>query len=118
MKNSNNTKNPINKRFPEGGVKFYNSIIFYFPWLLKEMLLSSIGVAKLVLTPKKLEPKILKVKTGIKSNIGKVIFANSITLTPGTFTIDIEKDSVLVHYLVHQKGDVERMEKKVRGILC
>lgn len=118
MKNSKKPQNPVSKRPAEGGVKLCHSIIFYFPWLIKEMLISSIRVAKLVLTPKKVEPKIVTLKTGIKSNIGKVIYANSITLTPGTFTIDIEKDSLTVHFLVHKDGELDEMEQKIRGILC
>lgn len=118
MKKTDNVQNPIDKRHREDGVKFYHSVLFYFPWLIKEMLLSSLEVAKLVFTPKKIDPKIVSVETRIKSKAGKVIYANSITLTPGTFTIDIEKDSLLVHYLAAKDVGGDQMEKKVRGILC
>lgn len=117
MKKDNNIRNPINKGLAEEGVKFCNSIFFYFPWLLKEMLLSSLEVAKLVFTPKKIDPQIVSVKTRINSNAGKVILANSITLTPGTYTIDIEKGSLIVHCLYKQEGAFKRMEQKVRGTL-
>lgn len=118
MSKKENTKNPIHKGSRDGGVKIYHSIFFYLPWLLKEMLISGLEVAKLVLTPKTIDPKIVKLKTNLDSSAGKVIYANSITLTPGTFTIDIEKDSLLVHYLVKPKGDDNQMENKVRGIIC
>lgn len=119
MKKNNKPKNPITKRPSKNCVKIYNSIFFYFPYLFKEMLISSLEVAKLILTPKKIDPKIIEIKTKIDSKMGKVILANSITLTPGTFTIDIEKDRLIIHYLVGPKDEEEnQMEKKIRGFLC
>lgn len=71
----------------------------YAPWLAKEIVVSNIEVAKIVLLGLPLKRNLVVVKSGQKSELGKVIFANSITLTPGTVSVDMESDSVIVHAL-------------------
>lgn len=72
--------------------------ILYIPWLFYQIALSNLHVARLALGPKRLiDPKIIKFKTKLESDISLVALANSITLTPGTITVDI-KDGV---YYVH-----------------
>ncbi len=70
----------------------------YIVFLIKEILMSNIAVAKIVLSPNMpISPGIVKFKTPLKKDIFKVFLANSITLTPGTFTIDIIGDYYYVH---------------------
>lgn len=70
----------------------------YIPWLIYQIYLSSIHVAKIVLSPKMpVQPHIIKFKTKLESDISLVTFANSITLTPGTITIDIKDGEYYVH---------------------
>ena len=70
----------------------------YLVFLVKEIIMSNIAVAKIVLNPKMpISPGIVKFKTPLKKDIFKVFLANSITLTPGTFTIDIIDDYYYVH---------------------
>ncbi len=72
----------------------------YIPWLLYQIVLSTIHVAYLALHPKMLDqidPTIVTFKTKLKSNIARVALANSITLTPGTITIRIEDGVFYVH---------------------
>jgi len=72
----------------------------YIPWLLYQIVLSTIHVAFLALHPKMLDnidPTIVTFKTKLQSNIGRVALANSITLTPGTITIRVEDDIFHVH---------------------
>jgi multicomponent Na+:H+ antiporter subunit E len=74
----------------------------YVPWVLKEILLSTLHVAWLALHPamkKKIAPRIVTFKTHLKSDLARIILANSITLTPGTITIRIEDDIFTVHAL-------------------
>jgi len=53
-----------------------------------------------VLSPKMpINPQIVKVPTALKSDFSKLILANSITLTPGTLSLDVEDDGVLVHWV-------------------
>jgi multicomponent Na+:H+ antiporter subunit E len=74
--------------------------ISYVPWLLYQIVISTLHVTFLALHPKMLkqiDPTIVTFKTKLKSNIAKVALANSITLTPGTITIRIEHDVFYVH---------------------
>lgn len=72
----------------------------YIPWLLYQIIVSTIHVAYLALHPRMLDhidPTIVIFKTKLKSNVARVALANSITLTPGTITIRIEDDIFHVH---------------------
>ena len=75
-------------------------LICYIPWLLYQIVLSTLHVAFLALHPNilnKIDPTIVTFKTKLKSNIAQVALANSITLTPGTITIRIEDGVFYVH---------------------
>ena len=86
------------------------SIIFTLPsyliWLAKEVVLANISVAKCVWRGKEsISPRTIEVSASQKSDLGKVIYANSITLTPGTVSIDLEGDKILVHALDAESAD-------------
>ena len=75
-------------------------LLIYFFWLIKEMMLSNILVCYYIISPKaKINPSVIKVKASQKSEVGKVLYANSITFTPGTVTIDVNGDDLVVHVL-------------------
>ena len=81
-------------------------IIVYWIWLVIEIVKANIDVAKCVLFPKKhLKPSLFVAPISQKSDLGKVIYANSVTLTPGTVTVDLYDDNILVHALT--KGTAE-----------
>ena len=72
----------------------------YLPWLMKEIVVSNLAVAKVILSPSlPIHPRILRVDGKQKTPIGQVIYANSITLTPGTVTLDVRDNKFLVHAL-------------------
>jgi multicomponent Na+:H+ antiporter subunit E len=72
----------------------------YWPWLSVEIVKSSIDVARRVLSPSMpISPTVFQVRAGQKTTIGRVVFANSITLTPGTVTLDVDGDRLTVHAL-------------------
>jgi len=74
--------------------------IKYLPWLVYQIILANIHVAYLALSPKMpIEPRIIKIKTKLKRDLALVTFANSITLTPGTITVDIKEGVYDVHAL-------------------
>ncbi len=80
--------------------------ITYIPWLVYQILLSNIHVAYLALSPKMpIEPQILRFSTKLESDISWVTLANSITLTPGTITMDIKEGEFLVHALSKKVAD-------------
>ncbi len=92
----------------------------YFPWLLKEIIKSNMHVAQLILTnSKKIHPQLVTIKPSQKSNAGIAVHANSITLTPGTISIDIEDDKLLVHALSKHTaqgildGDIDKQVTKL-----
>lgn len=81
--------------FPLKLVKF---VFIYLPVFIWKLVLANLDVARRVLSPKiPLNPGIVKVDTKLKGEIGKLTLANSITLTPGTLSIDVEEDSIFVH---------------------
>jgi multicomponent Na+:H+ antiporter subunit E len=76
------------------------SFVTYCFWLLKEILKSNIAVTKTILSPQiKIKQNMFDVPLAPKSEAAQVIFANSITLTPGTITVETEENSLLVHSL-------------------
>ncbi len=74
----------------------------YIPWLLIEIIKSNLHVAKIVLSPKiSIQPQTLTTQPSQKTSTGIAVHANSITLTPGTISVDINDDGILVHALSH-----------------
>ena len=89
----------------------------YWTWLTIEIIKANIDVIKLVLAPKlNISPTMLRVRASQKSDLGQVIFANSITLTPGTLSVDVANNEILVHALSKSGADEllsERMNVRV-----
>ena len=76
------------------------SVPFYWLWLFKEILRSNIDTCKRILQPgSKVKPVVVNVATDQVSDLGKVIYANSVTLTPGTLSMLLEDDFLQVHAL-------------------
>ena len=76
-------------------------LVYYIPWLLWQIVVASLQVAYVVLHPKcPVDPALLRFKTRLGNSSSKVILGNSITLTPGTITLDIQRDEFLVHSLM------------------
>ena len=101
--------------------------IIYIIILLEEIIKANLDVAYRVIHPKMpIKPGIVSIKTELKSDIAKLILANSITLTPGTFTLDIIGDNLLIHWINVKTEDTvqatkfigERFEKYLRVIFA
>lgn len=72
----------------------------YWLWLLGQIIKSSIDVARRILNPRlPISPRIIKIKAHEQSNLGQVIYANSITLTPGTVAVRVDDGEITVHAL-------------------
>ncbi len=72
----------------------------YAPWLAKEIVASNVQVTRIILSPEMpLQRNMITVTAHAKSELGRVILANSITLTPGTISVRMEGDQILVHAL-------------------
>lgn len=90
-------------------------LLIYWPWLLKEIWLAAVDVTKRVLSPRMpISPTLIDLEATQQSDLGQVIYANSITLTPGTYTIRIHDNRILVHALSREGaeslagGDMDR----------
>lgn len=71
--------------------------IRYLPWLMWQIVLANLRVIKIVWSPSlPIDPRLVEVPCDLETATGRMIYANSITLTPGTVTIDVGP-----HYLVH-----------------
>lgn len=79
----------------------YLRMSYYIFWLLWQIILSGIQVVRIILSPKMpIKPQVIRFKVDLPSAHAKMILGNSITLTPGTLTVDINDDEFLVHSLV------------------
>lgn len=88
--------------------------ILYIPMFTWEMAKANFDVAYRVLHPKMpIEPGIVRVKTKLKSEMGRTFLANSITLTPGTFTIDINEDVLYIHCIKVKHQDLDEASKDI-----
>ena len=92
-------------------------LVLYLPWLFWEIVKSSLNVTKIILDPKlPINPRLIKFPTNLGSNPAVVLLGNSITLTPGTVTIEVSSNELLVHALDDEstRGLESRdMERKI-----
>lgn len=91
---------------------------FYLPWLLLEIIKSNLHVARCILT-NNIQPQTLRIKPKQTTDAALALHANSITLTPGTISVDYSSDQLLVHALTdHTAAGVEsdEMNDKVAAL--
>lgn len=89
-------------------------LLAYIPVFTWEMAKANFDVAYRVLHPKMpIKPGIVKVKTRLKSELGIAVLANSITLTPGTFTIDLKDEYLYIHCINVRHQKLEEATKDI-----
>lgn len=87
-------------------------VIIYIPVFIWYMFKANIDVAYRVLHPERpIKPGIVKIKTTLTTDIAKVFLANSITLTPGTMTCDIDGEFLYIHWIWVQSTEIEEASK-------
>ena len=97
-------------------------ILLYLPWILWEIVKANLDVSRVILDPKlPIAPRMIRVDASQRSPLGKVIYANSITLTPGTVTVDVDEEdsTILVHALTstaYQSLMTGEMDRRVRAL--
>lgn len=80
----------------------------YYGYFFKELVKSNLKLAGIVLSPSlPINPGIVKVRTRLKSRMGRLMLANSITLTPGTLTVELDGEWLYVHCVTMESADVE-----------
>jgi multicomponent Na+:H+ antiporter subunit E len=85
--------------------------IFVF---LGELVKSNLDVAFRVLSPSlPIKPGIVRVRTRLKTPIARTLLANSITLTPGTITVDVRGEDLFIHWIQVRDEDVETATKEI-----
>ncbi len=88
--------------------------IAYIPYMIWAIVMANFDVARRVLSPRlDINPGIVKVKTRLKTPVGRMILANSITLTPGTLTVDIIGENMYIHWVDVESRDAEAASRKI-----
>lgn len=94
----------------------------YWVWLIKEMLKSNVKVVRIILSPSlPISPIMVPFRACMKSDLARMIYANSITLTPGTITTGTEGDILRIHALTWQDVDgreEDEMGEHICGLEC
>lgn len=94
----------------------YLWFIYYVPIFLWECLKANLDVAYRVIHPKMpIKPGIVKVRTNLKTDTAKTFLANSITLTPGTLSVDIEDQYLYIHWINVKSTDLEEASRAIAG---
>lgn len=92
----------------------------YWIWLAMEIVKANLDVARRIVDPKlPIHPVLIQVKTSQRSELGQVIYANSITLTPGTVSIRVAENTILVHAVAEEMAkDLEsgEMDRRVTAM--
>jgi multicomponent Na+:H+ antiporter subunit E len=92
----------------------------YAPWLMKEILVANLHVARIILSPSlPISPIVVHYRSSQKTDLGRAIYANSITLTPGTITTGIQGDDLEVHSITWVDVDgreEDEMDRRVTWV--
>ena len=104
---------------PAGAAGFFR-LLRYAPWLVWQVAKANVDVLLRVIGKKPVDPMLFRFKPDLESEFGRTTLANSITLTPGTVTVEVEEDG---HFIVHaiapeaEEGLVDgEMESRVRVV--
>ncbi len=92
-------------------------VLFYLPWLFWQIARANAAVARIILDPRlPIQPRLVRVRASQRSATGQVLYANSITLTPGTISLDLRNDTILVHALTDEAAaelETGKMDRRV-----
>jgi multicomponent Na+:H+ antiporter subunit E len=96
----------------------------YVPWFVAEVFKANVDVARRILAPgrPRISPRLIDAPASQRSDLGRVLFANSITLTPGTVSIWVFPDKILVHAIADEvaegllEGEMDRRVSRFEGL--
>jgi len=114
-----------------GGLRFAPAaplhLLRYLGYFFVALLRANLDMARRVLSPSlPLRPAVVEIRTDLRSSLGKLLLANSITLTPGTLSVDVHDSTLLVHWVDCPPGtDIEQatwhiaagFEQRLKGFL-
>lgn len=94
--------------------------VMYIPWLFLRVIQSSLHLTKLILSPSlPIRPQLISYRSHLQHQSAIVLLANSVTLTPGTITVEVNGNNLLVHAIDEAAGEdltSGRMEQKIAGV--
>ena len=94
--------------------KAFWAALQYLVFFLGELVKANIKLATIVLSPSlPINPGVVKVRTRLQSPMGRLLLANSITLTPGTLTVEMEGEWLYVHWVTTETTDVDAATDKI-----
>lgn len=103
-------------------IHLFPGLVGYWIWMVKEIFVSNVQVARIVLSPSlPISPALIHYKASQSTDLGKVLFANSITLTPGTITTGVHGDDLRIHALEWvfvdgvEEGEMDARVLKLEG---
>ena len=100
--------------------RVWSRVLFYLPWLFYKIIQSSLHLTKLILHPAlPIDPKLISVESKLNHHAAVVLFGNSITLTPGTITAEIDRNKLIVHAIDKisaEDFESNQMESKIAYI--
>ena len=94
--------------------KALRAALRYVVFFLGELVKANVQLAMVVLSPSlPINPAVVKVRTRLQSPMGRLLLANSITLTPGTLTVEMEDEWLYVHWVNTETTDVNAATDKI-----
>ena len=88
--------------------------VAYIAYFLKELVKANLAMATLVLTPSlPVKPAIVRVRTSLKNPIARLLLANSITLTPGTLSVEMKGEWLYIHWVVAEATEAEAATRAI-----
>lgn len=103
-------------------LRFSLRLVAYWAWLGREVVRSSLDVARIVLDPRlPISPRVVRLRATASNPVDQVILGNSITLTPGTLTLDLHEGELTVHTLTAagaadlESGEMDRRVARLRA---
>ena len=95
--------------------RFYHFILFTGVFLI-ELVRANINMMRYVFAPRiNIKPGIVRIKTKLKTPVGRLALANSIALTPGSLVVDIDADSLFIHWLDVKTTDPDEATRAIVG---
>jgi multicomponent Na+:H+ antiporter subunit E len=95
-------------------MKLFRFIFIFTPVFIYELIKANLNMAYIVLSPKlPINPAFVKIPTKIKSPYGRLILANSITLTPGTLSLDADENYIYIHWINLKGQNNEEYQQNV-----
>jgi multicomponent Na+:H+ antiporter subunit E len=91
-------------------------LFVHIPIFFYECVKANLDVAYRVVHPKMpIKPGIVAVRTTLRSDVGKLMLANSITLTPGTLTLEVSEEYLFIHWINVETTDIEEASRLING---